>query len=111
MRKRNPTKDNDHGQVGEVGKAKQTQRKYSPRSTSTRAQLHRLVTMLRLCSRHTHELRKVGISHPAGRVKDLEHQGYVIASDRITTVDSDGFSHAGVALYSLISEPEEVSHD
>ena len=108
---RTSKKDNARGQAGEVGKAKQTQRKYSPRSTSTRAQLHRLVTMLRLCSRHTHELRKVGISHPAGRVKDLEHQGYVIASDRITTVDSDGFSHAGVALYSLISEPEEVSHD
>ena len=78
-------KDNARGQAGEVGKAKQTQRKYSPRSTSTRAQLHRLVTMLRLCSRHTHELREVGISHPAGRVKDLEHQGYGSYGDRFTS--------------------------
>jgi hypothetical protein len=55
---------------------------------------------------HTHELRKVGISHPSGRVHDLEKRGFVFDSDRITTIDSDGYMHRGVALYTLVSSPE-----
>lgn len=65
--------------------------------------------MLRLRSHHTYELRKCGISHPAGRVQNLLADGFVISSNRINTVDSDGFLHTGVALYSLISEPESRS--
>lgn len=101
-------RDNAGRQPGEVGKANQSDRKYSPRSTATAAQIERLVEMLRICSRHTHELRKAGISHPAGRIKDLINDGFVISSDRINTIDSDGFTHVGVALYSLVSEPEKA---
>ncbi len=101
-----PKRDNAHGQVGEIGTAKTTSLKYSSRSTATVAQIERLVDLLRIRSRHTHELRKLGISHPAGRIKNLTDDGYVISSDRINTVDSDGFTHVRVALYSLISEPE-----
>ena len=32
---------------------------------------------------------------------ELRRAGYPITSARITSVDSDGFSHHGVALYSL----------
>lgn len=81
-------------------------RKFSARSTATEAQIERLLMMLRLRPRHTHELRRDGISHPAGRVLDLVKRGYQIASDRVSTVDSDGFTHTGVALYSLIGEPD-----
>ncbi|QTO19910.1 MULTISPECIES: helix-turn-helix domain-containing protein [Burkholderia cepacia complex] len=51
---------------------------------------------------HTHELRANGISHPAGRVNELRMAGYAIQSARVSTVDSDGFTHRGVALYSLV---------
>ncbi|KWT83878.1 hypothetical protein APY03_4433 [Variovorax sp. WDL1] len=50
----------------------------------------------------------LGISHPAGRVLDLQERGYVLESARVASVDSDGFTHRGVALYSLIAEPEGV---
>lgn len=100
-----PERDNALREQGEVGKAKKSRCKYSPRSTATAAQIQRLVEMLRIRSRHTHELRKAGISHPAGRIKDLIDDGFVISSDRINTIDSDGFTHVGVALYSLVAEP------
>ena len=79
--------------------------KHSLKASATEAQLKRLVEQLRHGSRHTHELRRVGIPHPAGRVQNLIKRGYDISSSRITTVDSGGFSHAGVALYSLIAKP------
>lgn len=83
-----------------------TKRNSNGRSTTRLAQIKRLYKALRLRPHHTYELRKMGISHPAGRVQDLEEDGYVISSDRINTVDSDGFLHTGVALYSIVSEPE-----
>lgn len=83
------------------------QAKFSRKSTSTEAQIERLTNRLRRRPQHTHELRKVGISHPAGRINDLKKRGFVIDKQLINTVDSDGFTHVGVALYQLISEPEE----
>jgi len=80
--------------------------KYNPRSTATEAQIQRLQEALRCRPHNTHELRRMGISHPAGRIQDLEERGYVIESARTTTVDSDGFTHSGVALYVLVAEPE-----
>lgn len=65
--------------------------------------------LLRVRARHTYELRRHGISHPAARVLDLIKRGYVIASNRITTVDGDGFRHVNVALYSLTGEPKEAT--
>lgn len=106
MKPPKPKNDKAGRQPGEVGKAKQSSSKYSARSTATAAQLDRLVSMLRVRQRHTHELRMQGISHPAGRIQDLEAIGFVIASDRINTVDGDGFIHTNVALYSIVSEPE-----
>lgn len=79
---------------------------FSARSTATEAQIQRLLGLATIRPHHTHELRKVGISHPAGRIRDLEKRGYVFDVLRITTVDSDGYSHRGVALYSLVSTPE-----
>ena len=86
--------------------SKKQQRQFSPKSTATEAQIFRALSMLRLRPRHTYELRAQGISHPAQRIKDLVRLGYKFQSDRITSVDSDAFTHRGVALYSLICEPE-----
>jgi hypothetical protein len=79
----------------------------SSRSTATEAQIQKLITLLKLSPRHTHELRAHGVSHPAGRIADLRERGYVIDTNRVTTVDSDAFTHIGVARYSLVSCPEE----
>jgi hypothetical protein len=106
MKTPKPKNDKTGRQPGKVSKAKQSGKKYSARSTATEAQIQRLIVLLRISPRHTHELRQHGISHPAGRVQNLEERGFVIASDRTTTVDGDGFIHSGVAIYSLVSEPE-----
>lgn len=82
------------------------QKAIANKSTEREAQNRKLVALLRTRSHHTYELRNQGISHPAGRVQDLEEAGYVIQSDRATVVDDKGFSHPGVAVYSLVSEPE-----
>lgn len=83
----------------------QGDRKHSNKSTATKAQLVRLVALISIRPRHTHELRQLGISHPAGRIDDLEKQGFSFETARITTIDSDGYPHRGVALYTLISSP------
>ena len=79
---------------------------FNSRSTATEAQIQRLLGLIKIRPHHTHELRKFGISHPAGRILDLEKRGFVFDSDRITTIDSDGYAHRGVALYTLIGIPE-----
>jgi hypothetical protein len=70
------------------------------------AQIQKLIGFLAIRSHHTYELRRAGISHPAGRIGDLEKRGYSFAVDRITAVDGDGFVHSGVALYTMASTPE-----
>ena len=94
--------------VRAVGAIRKNQKhlKFSAKPTATEAQMQRLVKLLKHRPHHTYELRSKGISHPAGRVKNLIQRGYLIVSDRITTTDSDGFTHVNVALYTLIGEPE-----
>lgn len=80
--------------------------KQGRRLTAAEAQIELLIELLRSGPKDTHCLRRMGISHPAGRVQDLINRGFVIDSARVTTVDSDGFTHSNVALYSLVVEPE-----
>lgn len=75
------------------------------RSTSTESQLAKLPALLRRGPQTTHSLRMQGISHPAGRVNDLRKAGFVIATQRVKSLDSDGFTHINTARYVLISEP------
>lgn len=79
---------------------------FSARSTATEAQIQRLLAKLRQRPHHTHELRRDGISHPAGRILDLRKRGFEIFASRVTTVDSDAFTHVGVARYELVFDPE-----
>jgi hypothetical protein len=96
-----PQKCESRGATRLNAKLSTDKREFTSRSTKTEVQLKKLVSFLALRPHHTYELRMAGISHPAGRILDLEKRGYVIASQRITTVDSDGFTHCNVALYSL----------
>jgi hypothetical protein len=74
------------------------------RSTERDAQMRKLFALLKVSPRHTYELRRLGISHPAGRVQDLRAEGHHIATTRVTVVDENSFSHVGVALYSLVDQ-------
>lgn len=77
---------------------------------SKAAQRALCMRLLAIRPRHTYELRKLGISHPAARILELIEQGQPITSSRVTTVDGDGFLHRGVALYSLsdgVNETDE----
>lgn len=71
------------------------------RSTSTLSQRDRALALLRIAPQTTYSLRKRGISHPAARLKELIGLGHNITKVTVNAVDSDGFMHVGVALYSL----------
>lgn len=72
---------------------------------SSAAQRKRILEYLRAGPQTTYSLRARGISHPAMRIKELIGDGYLIDSSPVTAIDSDGFAHCGVALYSLYGEP------
>ena len=88
-----------------TGHTKSSKRHFTSHATAAEAQIARLAALLQSGPRHTHQLRSMGISHPAARVLDLQKRGWSIASVRIPTVDSDGHPHARVALYTLVSMP------
>lgn len=71
---------------------------FNTRSTATAVQLAKLKMFLRTRPHHTHELRAKGISHPAGRVRDLIKMGYMIEPGRLMrckTDDDKGLQKSG----------------
>jgi len=77
------------------------------RSTSTESQMMRLLALLRQGPQTTYSLRKHGIAHPAGRIENLRDAGHLINTERVTAIDSDGYSHVGVARYCLLKEAQQ----
>lgn len=77
------------------------------RSTSTEAQIAKLLAFLREGPKTTHFLRAHGISHPAGRVLDLRDDGYEILTQRVKTIDDNGYPHINAAQYVLLMEPPQ----
>ncbi|MFC7411584.1 helix-turn-helix domain-containing protein [Hydrogenophaga atypica] len=80
-------------------------RRHIVHALDTEAQVQLLLAMLLLANRGTYELRAAGISHPAGRVRELRRRGFVIETHLVAAVDSDSFVHQRVAYYELVSEP------
>jgi hypothetical protein len=79
------------------------------RDMSKAAQQKRVLEYLRAGPQTTYSLRARGISHPAQRIRELIKLGFRIASGRVSAVDSDGFIHSNVALYSVHDrEPDLV---
>lgn len=78
------------------------------RSTSTAPQRVRALELLKIAPQTTYSLRKKGISHPAQRLKELIQDGYPITKTTVTAVDSDGYTHVGVALYALEKSAEPI---
>ena len=77
------------------------------KSTATREQYKRIIEALRLRPQTSYDLRRLGIYQAPARIKELRDKfGYSITTDPVVIVDRDGYHHARVALYSLVSEPE-----
>jgi hypothetical protein len=71
------------------------------RSTSTEVQRDKLLALLRVNPQTTYSLRKHGLAQCAARVWGLRKEGFTILTEKVTAIDSDGFSHVGVARYRL----------
>ena len=80
------------------------------KSTATYAQRKRVIQGLSIRPHTTYDLRRLGIYQAPARIKELRDRfGYVITTDPVVIVDRDGYHHARVALYTLVSEPVEVA--
>lgn len=76
------------------------------RSTRTKDQHQKLLALLRQGPQTTYSLRRYGLAQCAARVFHLRGLGHVITTKRVMAIDSDGFVHMGVALYTLLKESE-----
>ena len=77
------------------------------RSTTAQAQCERLLELLRLRPQNSHELARNGLYHSPARVRELRKRGYDIETQRVNIIDQWGYQHCRVALYKLISAPEQ----
>ncbi|QRX83267.1 helix-turn-helix domain-containing protein [Glaciimonas sp. PAMC28666] len=90
------------------GKGKATPKKQLPnykvissKSTAAADQRTRAVALLKAADQTTYNLRAHGIAQCAARIWELKKQGWPITKTTVNAVDSDGYTHSGVALYSL----------
>jgi hypothetical protein len=90
------------------GKGKATSKKQPPnykaisgRSTAASDQRSRALELLKIADQTTYNLRAHGIAQCAARIFELKERGHPITKTTVNAVDSDGYTHVGVALYSL----------
>lgn len=76
-------------------------------STSAEAQRFRILDALRSGPQTSYDLRRMGCYQCPTRVFELRRAGHPITTTRVTLVDSDGYSHRGVALYELLHQHDE----
>jgi len=109
-----PTKDEAPAPTKTQGASDVTpKRKFSSRSTATAAQLARIIDALRISSKTTDDLRQLGIYQVSARVHYLRAAGYNIETTLFDGFAADGYSHARMARYTLLGDPEPavcVSH-
>ena len=77
------------------------------KDTSAATQRAKIKAYLRIGSHSTLEFRQMGICSPAPRIKELRKQGYQISTSTRTEIDHAGVTHKGIAVYTLLSEPEQ----
>ena len=76
------------------------------KSTASEDQRRRILHLLRQRPHNCYELRRAGCFQAPTRVFEFRHRGFDIETTRVVVTDADGFTHHGVALYTLIGEPE-----
>lgn len=77
------------------------QRGLNSKSTATATQHARILRLLFKRPRNTEELQRAGIFRVSARIRELRWRGFNIVTSRIQLTDRDGFTHYGVALYTL----------
>lgn len=86
-------------------------RKFSLKSTATEAQYERIDAAFDYSGKliSTLDFRKMGVLHPAGRIKEMnEKLGYYIpTAEQRTVIDEQGFPHNRIAFYELIDRPAQ----
>ena len=76
---------------------------------STIGQRATIKACLREGPHSTLEFRAVyGICSPAARIQELRKAGYEISTHFITETDQAGVTHKGIAVYTLLSEPNSA---
>lgn len=84
--------------------------KYEYKSTATEAQYERIDWAFDYAGKliSTLDFRKMGVLHPAGRIKEMnEKRGYYIPTVyQRTVIDDQGFPHPRIAFYQLIDRPK-----
>ena len=89
-------------------KRSQLHKQFPSMSTTGQAQMERILEALQRRPHSSYELRRLGCYQCPTRVHALRQAGHPIFTSRITLVDQDGYSHKGVALYSLLGRPEDA---
>lgn len=75
---------------------------FSNRSTATEAQRDRILNALKQRPHTSYDLRLIGCYQAPTRIKELrDNLGHCIETTRVVVVDNEGYTHRGVALYSL----------
>lgn len=86
-------------------------RRFSRKSTATEAQYERIDRLFDTQGKKisTLDFRKMGVIHPAGRIKEMnEKLGYSIPTvDLRSMYDDQGFLHPRIAVYELIDRPNK----
>ncbi len=87
-------------------------RKHPANSTAAEAQRARVLVALRAGPKTSYDLRRLGIYQAPARILELRRRGCRISTDLVPLVDADGYTHLGVALYTLLAEPhkKEATH-
>lgn len=76
------------------------------KSTATAAQELRIVQALKSGSKTTDDLRAAGCYQVSARIWGLRSRGYNIVTDLFNGYAADGYSHARMARYTLVEEPD-----
>jgi hypothetical protein len=87
-----------------------TSRKFDAKSAHTEAQYDRVDKAFDFPGKliSTIQFRKMGVIHPAGRIKEMnERHGYTICTvEQRTVYDDEGFPHPRIAFYEMIERPK-----
>jgi hypothetical protein len=78
------------------------------KSTATEVQEARTIAALKEAGSAgitTDDLRRLGVYQTSARIWGLRQRGYVISTDLFDGYGADGFRHARMARYRLVSEP------
>ena len=79
------------------------------KSTQTAAQQRRIIAALHAGPKTTDDLRALGIYQTSARIWGLRAMGWNIATELFNGYSVDGYSHARMARYTLIGDPEKAA--